>query len=276
MPLISVIIPTYNRLSFLKEAVASVEAQNFRDYELIVVDDGSNDGTAEWLAGKDIMSIYLKHSGLPGKVRNAGAAVAKGQYLAFLDSDDRWLPEKLAYQQRFFTQYAALAVCHTKEIWKRGRKIISQRRQRYQKQGYIFPDALHKCIIGPSTVMLTRDLFYKLGGFAEDLEIAEDYELWLRLTAQYEVGYIDKPLVEKRAGHADQLSAKYGQIEVFRLQALLRALALGTWTCEQERLIRATIIKKCQIYARGACKRGKIAEAENYLDLARRFAAAEA
>jgi glycosyltransferase involved in cell wall biosynthesis len=267
-PLVSVIIPVYNRLEFLKEAVGSVNNQTFTDFELIAADDGSTDGCGAWLEAAGIRTVTLKHSGLPGLVRNAGTAAARGALVAFLDSDDVWLPAKLERQTGFFKSHPDIAICHTREIWNRNGKIISQAGQRQRRSGMIFEDALKKCIIGPSTVMMRRSLLEAAGGFAPDLEIAEDYELWIRVTAVYDVGYIDEPLVEKRGGHADQLSEKYGQIEAFRIQALLKALERGAFLPEQRLLIVKELRRKCEIHAQGALKRGKTDESERYLALA--------
>ena len=271
------IIPTYNRLSLLREAVSSVVAQTNPDLQLIVVDDGSADGTAEFcrelsIENPDVMFyILLPHSGMPGKVRNAGARAAKGEYLAFLDSDDLWKPEKLALQVTFFEEHPDIRICHTREIWQRGEKIVSQAGQRHRRSGNIFSDALRKCIIGPSTVMLRRDLFEEFGGFREDLEVAEDYELWLRITAKYPVGYIDEPLVIKRGGHPDQLSEKYGQIEIFRIRALLLNLEAETFEGRQRKLAAGELVRKCRIYAAGCKKRGKYEEADRYREIAKRY-----
>ncbi len=274
-PAVSVIIPTWNRLSFLRQAIASVRAQTFGDYELIVVDDGSADGTREWLTAERITAVALPHSGYPGLVRNRGAEKATGRYLAFLDSDDLWEAEKLAIQTAFMTGHPGINLCHTRERWLRHGRDISQAGQRHQTSGRIFRDALKKCIIGPSTVMLRRDLFLEHGGFAVDLEIAEDYELWLRLTAREEAGYIDRPLTVKRGGHSDQLSEKYGHIELFRIQALERALANGTWREEERTLLLAELRRKCGIYARGAAKRGKDDESREFLERVRRYSTGE-
>jgi glycosyltransferase involved in cell wall biosynthesis len=267
-PLISVIIPTYNRLPLLKQALASVTAQDYKDVEVIVVDDGSTDGTEDWLAAQEVRSLVLRHTGFPGLVRNRGAEAAGGRYLCFLDSDDLWLGGKLTRQVEFFSENPGCVVCHTREVWKRDNRTVSQAGQCHARLGYIFPDALKKCIIGPSTVMVDRKVFIKIGAFRENLEIAEDYELWLRLTAQYEVGYIDEPLVEKRAGHGRQLSEKYGHIELFRIWALLLNISGGTFSQEQLRLACGELVRKCRIYVYGCKKRGKYSEAAFYIDVA--------
>jgi glycosyltransferase involved in cell wall biosynthesis len=273
--MLTIIVPTYNRLSCLKSAIDSVLCQIDRYFQLIIVDDGSTDGTGDYVQrlnnSENLRYLRIPHCGMPGKVRNAGARLVAGEYLAFLDSDDLWKPEKLARQVAFFEKHPEIQICHTREIWQRGEKVVSQAGQKHRRSGDIFADALKKCIIGPSTVMMRRKLFEEFGGFREDLEIAEDYELWLRITARYAVGYLDEPLVIKRGGHADQLSEKFGQIEIFRIRALLLNLEEGFFEGEQRQLAARELVRKCRIYAAGCEKRGKDDEARKYREIARRY-----
>jgi glycosyltransferase involved in cell wall biosynthesis len=278
--IVSLIIPTYNRKALLEQALRSVLDQTLSAAEIIVADDGSTDGTADWIAARAAVDsrlryLSLPHSGFPGRTRNEGARIASGRYLAFLDSDDLWEPGKLQKQLAFFAAHPDIRICHTRERWLRSGREISQAGQRHRTSGDIFSDALKKCIIGPSTVMLERSLFEELGGFREDVEIAEDYELWLRLTSRYPVGYIDEPLVVKRAGHGDQLSEKYAQIEIFRIRALEDLVECGWFKAgEQQREAAAELARKCRIYASGCEKRGRVEEARRYSDLAERWAQA--
>jgi glycosyltransferase involved in cell wall biosynthesis len=269
--LISVIIPTYNRKTFLSEAIRSVQAQTYRDWELIVVDDGSSDDTPTAIRREGIRCLRTDHSGRPGRVRNIGAQAASGNLLAFLDSDDLWKPEKLSRQAAFFREHPEVSLCHTREIWLRNGRIISQAGQRHRRSGDIFEDALEKCIIGPSTVVLTKELFQKHGGFHPELEIAEDYELWLRICNTEEVGYIDEALVVKRAGHSDQLSERYGRIEYFRLLALGERIESGSFKGENRELALKEMSRKCRIYAAGCRKRHKEEEARRYFAMAEEY-----
>jgi hypothetical protein len=155
---------------------------------------------------------------------------------------------------------------HTRETWLRNARRVSQAGQTHAKSGDVFHDALHKCIMGPSTVLMDRVLFDELGGFREDLEVAEDYELWLRLLHRHRVGYIDEELTIKRAGHGDQLSERYGAIEYFRIQALQDLVDRGYFDdiAEHADAARRTLVRKCRIYAQGCAKRGRFEEARRY------------
>ena len=266
--LVSVIIPTYNRFEFLKEAVLSVRIQAVQDLEIIVVDDGSTDETSRLSSCGEFSYVRMPHCGFPGKVRNLGVEASKGQYITFLDSDDLWKPGKLAKQLHFFQNNSEIYLCHTREIWLREDMVISQSKQKHKRSGNIFDDSLKKCIIGPSTVMLSRELFVESGGFRPDLEIAEDYELWIRICAEHDVGYLDEPLVIKRGGHKDQLSMKYGHIEYFRLKALQENVEKKVFKGKNMELAALELARKCRIYAAGCLKRGRKKEADYYIRLA--------
>jgi glycosyltransferase involved in cell wall biosynthesis len=278
--MISVIIPVFNRLQLLQEAVNSVLEQDYEYFELIVADDGSDPEFSPRQKGilpddPRIRILNFPHSGMPGLVRNRGASAARGEYLAFLDSDDLWLRGKLSAQLNLFRANPEADLVHTREIWQRGRKIVSQKGMHHKHSGFIFPDALEKCIIGPSTVMICREKYLALGGFREDLEIAEDYEFWLRWTAILPVLYINEPQVVKRAGGWEQLSEKYGQIEKFRI-AGLADLVEQQWfhrnaRCGTQRQAEKELVRKCRIYANGAGKRGKHEEAAAYVRIAEKY-----
>lgn len=272
IPTFSVIIPVYNRETLLTQALVSVIEQSLPPLEIIVADDGSTDNTvqvAEEMLSRssiDWKVLNLDHSGLAGKVRNRAVQVAKGDWIAFLDSDDLWDKKKLSYQANFIAENPLLRLVHTREVWQRGDRIISQKKQKHHRQGDIFEDALVKCIIGPSTTVMKRELFDELGGFDDTIEIAEDYELWLRVTSREAVGYIENPLVTKRAGEWDQLSEKYNQIERFRLQGLEHLVESGWFrhNCSdssREKIAIEEYYRKCLIYSQGCAKRGKEDEA---------------
>ena len=268
------VIPAFERAALLAEAVASVLAQTYRRVELIVVDDGSTDATERLFSTRtDLTYLRLEHTGMPGLARNRGVEAAAGELVAFLDSDDLWLPLKLERQVAAMST-DGVAVHHTREHWLRNGRTVSQRRQRHAREGDLFAVSLRKCVIGPSTVLLHRDALEAAGGFREDLQIAEDYELWLRLTDRLRVGYLEDPLTIKRAGHGDQLSERHGHIELFRLQALRTLLASG-WPDDagQRRSAEVELARKARIYAEGCAKRGRHDEAQEYHAIAARAAA---
>jgi glycosyltransferase involved in cell wall biosynthesis len=271
LPLVSVIIPTYNRLDLLKEALDSVSRQSYPNKEIVVVDDGSDDDTQAAMRGASVIYHRMPHSGLPGGVRNEGVRRSSGSLLAFLDSDDLWEPGKLEKQALYLLRHPRLSLCHTREIWLRDNKIVSQEGQHHRREGHIFSDALKKCVIGPSTTMMRRELFSQCGTFHPYLTIAEDYELWLRVCANHVVGYIDEPLTVKRGGRKDQLSSRYGPIEKFRIAALYLNIASCYFRGWQLILARSELSLKCRIYAQGCLKRRRIAEGSYYMSLSRHF-----
>ncbi len=268
MPRVSVIIPTYNRAALVQEAVASVLAQTYRNFELLVVDDGSTDGTRETLAP---FAGEIKVLSLPGRrgvsaARNAGIAAARGEWLAFLDSDDLWLPEKLARQMAFMAAQPQLLLSQTEESWVRRGLRVNPPRTHKKEGGCIFLRSLERCLVSPSAVVLHRRLFEAHGGFDASLPAAEDYDLWLRLSWRYEVGLLPEPLVIKRGGHEDQLSRQWG-LDRFRIQALLKILAEPDLPASHRQAARCTLARKCAIYAQGCEKRGKIGESRHYRQL---------
>ena len=265
MPRVSVIIPTYNRAALVQDAAASVLAQTFRDFELLVVDDGSTDGTPEALAAFAGEIKVLRHPQRRGvsAARNTGIAAAQGEMLAFLDSDDLWLPEKLARQMAFMAALPGLLLSQTEEIWVRRGLRVNPPLSHRKEGGHIFLRSLERCLVSPSAVVLHRRLLEAHGGFDEDLPAAEDYDLWLRLAWRYEVGLLPAPLIIKRGGHADQLSGQRG-LDRYRIRALQKILEEPELPGPYRRAARRTLAAKCAIYAQGCEKRGKHGEAGHY------------
>ncbi|MFW6271710.1 MAG: glycosyltransferase [Desulfosalsimonas sp.] len=269
-PLVSVIIPVYNRGKWIKKAVDSVLSQDYRPFEIIVVDDGSTDETSEILSsyGKNIRIIRQPNSGV-SSARNRGADAARGEWLAFLDSDDYWLAGKIAAQVEFFRKNPEIKICQTEETWiRKGRRVNPGRRHR-KLAGMIFEDSLLLCLISPSAVMMHRSLFNEHGGFDETLPACEDYDLWLRITCTEPVGLLKTPLIVKQGGHPDQLSAAPG-LDRFRIKSIAAIMASGRLNPSQYEAAARVLEEKCRIYAKGCEKRGKFKEAEYYRKLAAR------
>ena len=271
-PTVSVIIPTFNRWPVLGEAIESVLAQDYVDYELIVVDDGSTDETTERLNqfGSRLRIFSQANRGVSA-ARNLGVVYARGSYLAFLDSDDLWRPQKLAVQAAFMMRNPTVQICQTNEIWVRNGVRVNSKLRHQKPSGEIFLPSLELCLVSPSAVMLRRDLFERHGGFDEDFPVCEDYDLWLRIAVDHPVPLIDNALVIKRGGHVDQLSHSMWGMDRYRLLALQKLLRLGLDGARREAVVDV-LGRKAGVLARGARKRGKASEAAAYEKILARFA----
>jgi glycosyltransferase involved in cell wall biosynthesis len=266
----TVIIPTYNRAGFLAGALESVFAQTFRDFEIIVVDDGSQDETEKILSPfkKDIVYIRQENRG-PASARNTGIRQAKSEWLAFLDSDDRWDKDKLLIQLREMKEKQSALISHTQEIWYRRGELLLQKQKHKKYDGYIFDKCLPLCAVGMSTVVAKKEFFDRVGLFDESFPCCEDYELWLRASSQYPFLLVDKPLTIKDGGRPDQVSFIYAKgMDKFRIQAIIKLLERETGLREaQKKLAVDELQKKCLIYGRGCIKHARPQEGEYYLQL---------
>ena len=269
--MVSVIIPTFNRGWILKEAIDSVLDQEFNDYELIVVDDGSTDDTQEILDGYGVDIIVLQQSNKGvSAARNRGITEATGQLIAFLDSDDLWLPRKLSRQVDFFNTNTSAMVNQTEEIWIRNGVRVNSKKRHQKHSGMIFERSLELCLVSPSAVMIRKPLFESVGVFDENLPACEDYDLWLRISCRYPIHLIDDPLIIKRGGHEDQLSKTPG-LDKFRIQALKNIIDSGQLSKIQCQAAGRALKEKCAIYAGGCRKRGRIAEARYFESLGQKL-----
>jgi glycosyltransferase involved in cell wall biosynthesis len=268
MPTVSVIIPTYNRAPFVEEAIRSVLAQDFKDFELVVVDDGSTDGTRQTLKRyADSLSVLHQENRGVSSARNTGIKHSQGAYIAFLDSDDLWLPGKLSTQVAFFEEHSQALICQTEEIWLRKGVRVNPRKVHKKYSGEIFEHCLSLCRVSPSSAMIRRTLFDEVGLFDEDLPACEDYDLWLRVACRHPIYLIDEPLIIKRGGHPDQLSRQFEGIDRFRIRALTKILESNHLTPHHYHLALKELKRKCRIYGEGCLKRGKKEEGERYLAL---------
>lgn len=272
MPLVSVIIPTFNRARLVDRAIRSVLDQTFKDLELIVVDDGSDDSTGEVLDGfgNTVKYVFQEHSGVSA-ARNTGIENASGELVAFLDSDDEWRSEKLARQMARFDGGGPFFVCHTDEIWMRDGKIVHQKDIHRKQGGKFFERALERCLISPSSVMISRSLLDEVGWFDAALPAAEDYDLWLRVTAFHDVEFVPEPLVIKHGGHPDQLSMTTPAIDTYRIRGIVKILDNPLLREDYRNAAVRELIRKCEIVSLGCMKKGKTAEAQAYRELAESY-----
>ena len=276
--MVSVIIPTHNRASFLKEAIASVFDQEYfrrqggeNALELLVVDDGSEDQTRAVVEsfGRRVVYLYQPHRGV-SVARNFGLGRSHGEYIAFLDSDDLWKKEKIGTQMAFFQAFPTAKVCYTEEIWLRRGVRLNPHKKHQKPSGWIFDRMLPLCLLSLSSCLFRGEIFSEIGGFDEHLPVCEDYDFAIRLAFRHPVYLIPAPLLIKRGGHPDQLSRQYWGMDRFRVLALEKALGLDLAPWQRE-LVEKELVRKCRILAAGFEKRGNTHGAEPYRELIRRY-----
>jgi len=271
MPEVSVIIPTFNRSKMVERALQSVLDQDYPNFEVLVVDDGSGDDTITRIptGGRVKLLVHASNRGVSA-ARNTGIRYCSGRYVAFLDSDDYWLPGKLERQASFFVSHPDAVACQTEETWIRRGKRVNPRKRHRKPSGDIFEKSLDLCLVSPSSVMLKKALFDEVGLFDEMLPACEDYDLWLRIACRHPVHLIPEELSVREGGRKDQLSAAFAGMDHFRIRSLVRLLQYAPLTARQRKAVVETLARKSKIYAAGCMKRGKIEEAEFFHSLARR------
>ncbi len=269
MTKVSVIIPTFNRAEKICRAVSSVINQTFRDIEIIVIDDASTDNTIERLNdfGSRIKVIrHDKNMGVSAS-RNTGLSSAIGEYIALLDSDDYWLPEKLDVQVAFFKANPDAVICQARELWVRHGKRVNPGKKHLKPSGDIFIQSLKLCLVSPSAVMFKRSLLDEVGMFDEAFPVCEDYDLWLRISYKYPVYLIEQDLLVKEGGAPDQLSASIKGMDMYRIKSMVNLYKKGVLDKVQSKALLKELEYKCEVYGNGCIKRGKKEEGEYYLGL---------
>lgn len=257
-PEVSVIIPTFDRAAVLPRAIDSALAQSGPGLEILVADDGSGDATqaalSRYAPDPRVRVLRLPHGGV-SRARNAAVAEARAPLLAFLDSDDEWLPGKLAAQCAWLRD-TGLSICQTEEIWIRNGKRVNPPAHYVKRGGDIFALSLRHCMITPSSTVMTRALYGKAGGFDPDFPACEDFEFWLRIVPDHEVGLIPKPYLVRYGGHADQLSLRYPAQDRFRIRALALLAERKGMAPERRLMALEALEEKLGIYETGCRKRG--------------------
>ncbi len=239
---VSVVIPTYNRSLLVQKAIKSVLSQTKPPYEIIVVDDGSRDDTLSVLKNYPVKVLHQENRGV-SSARNLGIKKSTGDVIAFLDSDDEWKEDKLKNQLTLHKE--GYKFSHTEEIWIRGDKELKQKLHHKKPEGECFYDNISFCKIAPSTVMIDKNLFEKVGYFDESLEVCEDFDMWLRVLKITPISLVKKALTIKYS-RGEQLSFKYFAMDRFRIKALLKHLP--------DKSIKAEIERKLSILEKGALK----------------------
>jgi len=265
---VSVIIPSFNRAQQLCTAIASVLSQTVPPLDCIVVDDGSVDGTEERVLREFNGRIRYFHQENRGvsSARNLGIRAARGEWLAFLDSDDEWLPQKLQKQLRFIEEHPEARICQTTEQWTRKGKRVNPGVVHKKKDGELFFESLERCMITPSSVMIQKTLLDEVGLFDESMPVCEDYDLWLRITVTHPVYLLNEELLIRHGGNPDQLSASHS-MDKYRIYSLQKLLAQAALSVAQREATIRILRDKCRIYGQGCLRRGRAEEAMGYLAL---------
>ncbi len=260
MPKVCVVLPTYNRKRLLARAVDSVLRQTYRDWELRIVDDGSTDGTEEmasrWAGENDNIHYVRQVNRGVSAARNRAIFATGASWIACLDSDDEWLPGKLEKQLNYAETHPDIRLVHGEEIWIRNGELLHPLKKHQKSGGRIFTRCLPICCISPSTVMLETGLVRSLGGFREDFPVCEDYDLWLKICATEEVGFIADPLIKKYGGHADQLSHSRPAMDEFRVRAMWEVREHPALSPFERTTLYEELLRKCGILIKGYKKHG--------------------
>ena len=262
---ISAIVPTHNRAHTLPRALTSIREQTSPIDEIIVIDDGSSDDSADLVAREfpEVTLIRQDNRGVSA-ARNRGILAARHPFIALLDSDDSWLPHKLATLRQAAQTNPGFALYHSDEIWMRRGVRVNPMQKHAKRGGWIFRHCLPLCAISPSTCLLDKAVLIQLGLFDENLPACEDYDLWLRLCHRYPVHYVAEPLVTRFGGHEDQLSQRFPLMDRFRVRALKRLLEEEALSTDDFVAARDTLLGKLDILVRGARKHGNQAVIDEF------------
>lgn len=228
MPKVSAVITSLNGASrgYLGHAIESVLNQTFKDFELLIIDDGSTDDTKEfckkYLDDSKVQYIYQENRGLAG-ARNTGIEKSQGNYVCFLDDDDVWKENKLQKQIDFFEKNLDVGMIFTNlELIDENGNIVGY--QKHSANGDIYKELFFENIVdAPSSSMIKKQVFEKVGNFKEWMKSAEDYELWVRIAKEYKIYSINEPLVQYRV-HQNKMSTNYSKMEFYGIATLYYAL----------------------------------------------------
>ena len=256
---VSVIIPVYNRARPVTRAIDSVLKQTRPPLEIIVVDDGSTDETPDVLRqyGSKIKIIRQAHRGVSA-ARNRGIRSARGQWIALLDSDDEWMPKKLAMAEEFHRRHPEYLIFQSEEIWIRKGKRVNPKKKHRKYGGWIFKQSLPLCIVSPSAVIFHRSLLEQVGLFDESFPVCEDYDLWLRVAKKFPVGLDERAGIIKYGGHEDQLSHQYWGMDYFRVLAMEKHIDDAHLASDVKEALLKEILSKLNVLLMGYKKRNKI------------------
>lgn len=285
---VAAIIPVANRPGLLGEAIQSICAGQTKPTELIVVLNATDDPLTDSDSAGPLLdsqqstrtadrqaaeTSFARHadSGIqfrvieceiagPGPARNAGVATTQQPWLAFLDSDDLWAPEKLNRQWSYLTQRPHLNAIHTAEVWIKDGRTLSQPAHLRPHTGRFLRASLAHCLISCSSLLIRREVFAELGEFDPDFRVCEDFELWLRYLTRYPIGLLPEALTIKRAGDWPQESRRFHSLDAYRIRAILKLIRMDghRLSSDEFEAARSACEKKIGILQQGAARRDTI------------------
>lgn len=224
-----------------------------------MVDDGSTDATSEVAKMYPEVSLLRQKNMGVSSARNNGVMMAANEWIAFLDSDDTWHPKKLAFQAAHHKKHGNVKCSYTDEVWIRGEREMPIPKKYHKPETIRFEEALEYCNIAPSSVLIQKKLFDRLGGFDESLEVCEDYDLWLRVLREEKIDLLPQKLINKYGGADDQLSMRHWGMDRFRVRALEKHLE-----SEYDDVVRQELIKKYELLRADAAKYERSDDLERY------------
>ena len=220
MPTVSIIVPTLNDIEYISKALESIFVQSFKDYEIIIVDGGSTDGTLEVLKQYEGKITFFRQKGKGvSQAKNEAIGRAKGEYITFLDADDLWYPEKLKVQIYFLNAHPEYGFCSSDVDFFNEEGIIINgaiSREKNPRSGLVFDDLFCNNFISSATIFLRRNCFDKAGLFNESIFFAEDTDMWLRIAKYFQLGYIPRILAKYRVhaqARTQQFDKHYASLE---------------------------------------------------------------
>ena len=265
MTRVSVVIPTHERREQVCRAVRSVIAGQRAPDEIVVVDDGSTDGTSDAVRELDgpIEVLRSRENRGPAHARNVGISAARHQWVALLDSDDRWLPNHLETLIEYAEKHPDYAVHQTRERWYRRGRRVNPKRHHIPRAGDLFELSLRLCLVSSSAVLMRKHVFDAVGGYDERLPVCEDYDLWLRLARATHFGFVDEETIEKEGGRDDQLSRRHWGMDRFRVFSLVKMLSSSLPPSLFEST-RSVCLEKLAILRSGAERRERVDNVRAY------------
>jgi glycosyltransferase involved in cell wall biosynthesis len=268
MPKVSVVIPVYNSDKYIEETLDSVLSQTYTDFEVIVVDDGSEDKTPSIVKQYQVkypekVKLIQKENGGPASARNMGIKVARGEFIAFNDSDDLWLPSKLEKQLEYFNSDPQVGLVYSKYTSFKGDKELRTKPEGGHS-GWIFTKLLSKSIIQASTMIVKRECLDAVGTFDESFSLADEYDMSLRIAKKFQCYFVDKALTRYRV-HDTNASKNNLLFDKENLKIYKKIYNNDTDLCENEKeLLKKRISRYCILVAKGLYNQGQLDESKKY------------